>query len=94
MATKPANADRAPGPLLVSRVNPRSFSVASDERRGVYLTGSHIWSNLHDGMGPGKECSGAPEPLDDDAYLDFPSPGPTPRSGSASAIARPLPGRR
>ncbi|MEA2828439.1 MAG: hypothetical protein QOG43_2878 [Actinomycetota bacterium] len=52
--------DRAPGPLVVSRVNPRYFIVATDEQRAVYLTGSHIWNNLHDGMGPGRECSGTP----------------------------------
>jgi len=34
-------------------VNPRYFTVASDEGRAVYLTGSHIWNNLHDGMGRG-----------------------------------------
>ncbi|HEX2029533.1 MAG TPA: DUF6298 domain-containing protein [Nitriliruptorales bacterium] len=52
-------------------MNPRYFTVASDERRAVYLNGSHIWNNLHDGMGPGKECSVEPEQFDYDAYLDF-----------------------
>jgi hypothetical protein len=37
----------------VSTANPRYFTVASDEQKAVYLTGSHIWNNLHDGMGPG-----------------------------------------
>jgi hypothetical protein len=60
-----------PGPLAVSRVNPRYFTVAADERRAVYLTGSHIWSNLHDGLGPGRDCPAEPEALDYDAYLDF-----------------------
>jgi hypothetical protein len=62
---------RAPGPLVVSEVNPRSFTVVSDPHTAVYLTGSHIWNNLHDGMGPGRECSEEPEQFDYDAYLDF-----------------------
>jgi hypothetical protein len=60
----------APGPLVVSQANPRYFSVASDGR-AVYLAGSHIWSNLHDGMGPGRECSDTPERMDFDRYLAF-----------------------
>src|SRR5688572_6903479 len=50
---------RAQGPLVVSTVNPRYFTVTSGPRSGeaVYLTGSHIWNNLHDGMGPGPACS-------------------------------------
>lgn len=64
-------ASRAPGPLVVSRVNPRYFTVASDERKAVYLTGSHIWSNFHDGMGPGSACADTPERLDFGEYLDF-----------------------
>ena len=48
----------ASGPLVVSEVNPRYFTPASDpERKAIYLTGSHIWNNLQDGMGPGAECS-------------------------------------
>jgi hypothetical protein len=61
----------AAGPLVVSTLNPRYFTVASDERKAVYLTGSHIWNNLHDGMGPGSECSDTPEWLDFGEYLDF-----------------------
>jgi len=61
----------APGPLVVSRTNPRYFTVAGDEGRAVYLTGSHIWNNLHDGMGPGPGCADQPEELDFDDYLDF-----------------------
>ena len=61
----------APGPLVVSTTNPRYFTLASDERRAIYLTGSHIWNNFHDGMGPGPDCSGEPERLDFDEYLDF-----------------------
>jgi hypothetical protein len=61
----------APGPLVVSTANPRYFTVASDERKAIYLTGSHIWNNFHDGMGPGSECSDTPERLDFGEYLDF-----------------------
>ena len=64
-------AGMAAGPLVVSRTNGRYFTVASDERRAVYLTGSHIWNNLHDGMGPGAACVDPPERLDFAAYLDF-----------------------
>lgn len=63
---------RAAGPLMVSKTNPRYFTVASDpERKAIYLTGSHIWNNFHDGMGPGAECSEAPEESDFNAYLSF-----------------------
>jgi hypothetical protein len=64
----------AAGPLIVSAANPRYFAVASANRANqpiVYLTGSHIWNNLHDGMGPDRNCVDAPEPFDFDAYLDF-----------------------
>ena len=62
------------GPLTVSAANPRYFTAAAGDtagHRAVYLTGSHIWSNLHDGMGPGQGCAEAPERFDYDAYLDF-----------------------
>jgi hypothetical protein len=62
------------GPLVVSQANPRYFTVASSEaaeERAVYLTGSHIWNNFHDGMGPGPDCGEAPEAVDFDAYLKF-----------------------
>ena len=62
------------GPLTVSAANPRYFTAAAGdtaERQAVYLTGSHIWNNLHDGMGPGADCAETPERLDYDAYLDF-----------------------
>jgi hypothetical protein len=63
----------APGPLVVSGSNPRYFTVASgdDAGRAVYLAGSHIWNNFHDGMGPGAECSDEPERFDFNGYLDF-----------------------
>jgi hypothetical protein len=66
--------DAAAGPLVVSAANPRYFTIRSGshaERRAVYLTGSHIWNNFHDGMGPGAECAENPEQLDYDAYLAF-----------------------
>lgn len=62
------------GPLVVSRTNPRYFTIASGHEsagRAVYLTGSHIWNNLHDGMGPGSACAAAPERFDYEAYLTF-----------------------
>ena len=61
-------------PLEVSKANPRYFTVASGDAPdgvAVYLTGSHIWNNFHDGMGPGSVCAEAPELLDYDAYLGF-----------------------
>jgi hypothetical protein len=64
----------AAGPLVVSRKNPRYFSVASPdgrESRVVYLTGSHIWNNFHDGLGPGRGCAATPERNDYGAYLAF-----------------------
>jgi hypothetical protein len=64
----------AAGPLTVSATNPRYFTAAAGDSAGeaaVYLTGSHIWNNLHDGMGPGTGCAETPERLDYDAYLDF-----------------------
>jgi hypothetical protein len=62
------------GPLTVSKANPRYFTAAAGDtadQKAIYLTGSHIWNNLHDGMGPGKGCTEPPERFDYDAYLDF-----------------------
>jgi hypothetical protein len=62
----------AAGPLVVAAANPRYFAVGGDDNgRAVYLTGSHIWNNFHDGMGPGAECAQTPEHLDFEAYLAF-----------------------
>ncbi len=64
----------AAGPLVVSETNPRYFTVASGSaanRRAVYLTGSHIWNNFHDGMGPGSDCAETPEKVDFRAHLQF-----------------------
>jgi hypothetical protein len=63
--------DAAAGPLVVSEANPRYFAVASGDGAVVYLTGSHIWNNFHDGMGPGSGCADTPEQFDCDAYLGF-----------------------
>jgi hypothetical protein len=70
MTRTPFTAD---GPLAVSTENPRYFTPVSGPRAGraVYLTGSHIWNNLHDGMGPGPDGPAEPERLDYDAYLRF-----------------------
>jgi hypothetical protein len=64
----------AAGPLVVSEANPRYFAVGSGgttDRRAVYLTGSHVNNNFHDGSGPGAECAETPEPNDFRAYLGF-----------------------
>lgn len=64
----------AAGPLVVSAANPRYFAIGSGsaaDRKAVYLTGSHIWNNFHDGMGPGSDCAETPEQLDFRAYLTF-----------------------
>jgi hypothetical protein len=59
---------------VVSEVNPRYFTIGAGnaaDQRVVYLTGSHIWNNFHDGMGPGADCAETPEPLGYAAYLAF-----------------------
>jgi hypothetical protein len=62
----------AMGPLVVSQINPRYFTVASKPgQRAIYLTGSHIWNNFQDGMGPGPDCADPSEQFDFDAYLKF-----------------------
>jgi hypothetical protein len=72
-----AESTRSPGPLtgplVVSKTNPRYFEVASGEDVGkvVYLTGSHIWNNFHDGLGPGGSCAEVAERNDYGAYLAF-----------------------
>jgi hypothetical protein len=66
------NTSSAAGPLAVSKINPRYFTIASDrEKKAIYLTGSHIWNNFHDGMGPGSDCGETPEEFDFDGYLKF-----------------------
>jgi hypothetical protein len=64
----------AAGPLVVARANPRYFAVDSgnaDDQQAVYLTGSHIWNNFHDGVGSGTACADQPEQNDYRAYVDF-----------------------
>lgn len=63
----------APGPLGIWPASGRSLVVASGvgTGRAVYLAGSHIWNNLHDGMGPGVDCSEEPERFDFERYVDF-----------------------
>jgi hypothetical protein len=68
------NATRTPAGLLrVSTKNPRYFTPSWGDAAGgaVYLTGSQIWNNLHDGMGPGAEGPTEPERFDFDGYLRF-----------------------
>jgi hypothetical protein len=73
MAENERRARSADGPLVVSETNPRYFTVRSGDiaERAVYLTGSHIWNNLHDGLGPGAECAETAEAFDFPGYLDF-----------------------
>jgi hypothetical protein len=49
--------------LVVSRSNPRYFEHASSAGSGpaVYLSGSHVNNNFHDGAGPGLDCADVPE---------------------------------
>jgi hypothetical protein len=66
----------APGPLVVSRKNPRYFTVRSADRdggqaRAVLLAGSHINDNFQDGAGPGPDCADTPEKWDFQKYLRF-----------------------
>ena len=64
----------AAGPLVISEANPRYFAVAArdaTDRRAVYLTGSHVNNNFHDGSGPGTDCAETPEPNDFRGYLGF-----------------------
>lgn len=68
--TTPPTPRPALGPLVVSKTNPRYFAVASSGEL-VYLTGSHINNNLHDGMGFGAQSPAEPERFDFDAYLTF-----------------------
>ena len=71
-ATRPTSPNAAMGPLVVSAANPRYFTAgAPGARRAVYLTGSHIWNNFHDGLGPGPEPADEPERNDYQAYLSF-----------------------
>jgi hypothetical protein len=71
-AGRPEPSVHLPGPLVVSARNPRYFTHRDDDTgRAVYLTGSHIWNNLQDGMGPGAEAPTELERMDFDGYLRF-----------------------
>lgn len=73
MALAPKTSQAA-GPLAVSLINSRYFTVASADPAGgaaVFLTGSHVNNNLHDGLGFGRDCPDDPEQFDFDAYLDL-----------------------
>src|SRR6266498_842614 len=70
MANTRTRTQAAAGPLVVSATNPRYFTRSGDGE-AVYLSGSHIWNNFHDGMGPGSDCAQTAEALDFEAYLRF-----------------------
>lgn len=55
------------GPLSVHPANPRYFADAAG--RPVYLTGSHTWESLQDGMLPGYTT--VTQPFDYHGYLDL-----------------------
>jgi hypothetical protein len=59
------------GRLVVSSKNPRYFTTADAQEKAVYLTGSHVNNNFHDGLGQGSECPEDPERFDFNAYLDL-----------------------
>src|SRR4029453_1719418 len=59
------------GPLAVSGTNPRYFTAVGAPERAIYLTGSHVNNNLHDGLGFGPDCPEQPERFDFDAYLEL-----------------------
>jgi hypothetical protein len=63
--------DYAPGPLVVSAANPRYFTTESGSPKVVLLSGSHVWNNFEDGLGPGLACAESAEANDYDAYLRF-----------------------
>ena len=61
----------APGPLVVSARNARYFAATDGgAEAAILLTGSHVWNNLHDGLGPGADRCGE-ERNSFPAYLDF-----------------------
>lgn len=69
----PNATNQASGPLIVSTTNPRYFAIKDEtgKERAVYLTGSHIWNNFQDGLGPGQDAPEKPEQNDYTAYLSF-----------------------
>jgi hypothetical protein len=65
---------------------------ASDDRTDVYVTGSHIWNNLHDGMGPGAACPQTPEQFDYIGYLRLPGRAWSQLHPALALGAAPVPG--
>ena len=61
---------QAPGPLAVSSANPRYFTAGA-AHEAIYLTGSHVNNNFHDGLGMGPDCPEDPERFDFGAYLEL-----------------------
>jgi hypothetical protein len=59
------------GRLVRSGTNSRYFTTAEAPEKAVYLTGSHVNNNLHDGLGPGRDCPEESERFDFAAYLDL-----------------------
>jgi hypothetical protein len=70
LASQARAATPAAGPLVVSRANPRYFTVAGGDGRAVYLTGSHLWNNFVDGVGVGT-CDDPAPAFDYGTYLRF-----------------------
>jgi hypothetical protein len=70
---RPSGPHAIAGPLVVSAANPRYFAAAPGDAAGraIYLAGSHIWNNLHDGMGPGAACADTAEAFDYEALPRF-----------------------
>jgi hypothetical protein len=62
---------QSPGPLAVSSANPRYFTAAAAPQEAIYLTGSHVNNNFHDGLGMGPDCPEDPERFDFAAYLEL-----------------------
>jgi hypothetical protein len=62
-----SRAPAAPGPLTVHPANPRYFADPSG--RPVYLTGSHTWESLQDGILAG--YTAVTQPFDYEGYLDL-----------------------
>jgi hypothetical protein len=59
---------------VVSSANPRYFTVAGGDaagQRAIYLTGSHLNNNFHDGHRRRRSCTGTPQQFDFSAYLDL-----------------------
>lgn len=70
--TSGSPSDYAAGPLVVSPVNPRYFTVqGGEDGQVIYLTGAHVNNNFHDGLGFGPNCADDEDIFDFSAYLIF-----------------------